>query len=221
MNRISDETIKQKVQSELRWDTHVRESEIGVIVKDGVVTLTGWVDSYAKKLAAQRAAHRVHGVFDVANDLGLKLSGDLSRTDAEIAQAVRRAFEWNVHVPATRIHSTVSNGLITLTGTVDYLCESEDAERAIEQLPGVIGIFNQITVTEGEIEPEVVRSIIEEALERRADREAKRIKVMVYDGVVTLSGRVRNWAEKRAIFGAVSHAPNVHTVHDHMHIDLE
>jgi osmotically-inducible protein OsmY len=218
---MTDEEIKQKVLSELRWDTRVNEAEIGVIVKDGVVTLTGWVDGYAKKLAAQRAAHRVIGVFDVANDLVVKLAGNLARTDPDIAREVRRSFVWNVLIPSERLQSAVSNGWVTLTGTVDYLSEREDAERAVEQLTGVKGVYNLIDVKEREIGPEEVRSLIEEALERRADREAKRIKVMVHQGVVTLSGGVRNWAEKRAIFGAISHAPGVQTVHDHLRIDLE
>jgi osmotically-inducible protein OsmY len=219
MTYKTDEEIKQEVLRELHWDTRVDETEVGVIVHKGIVTLTGWVDSYAKKLAAQEAAHRVHGVCDVANEIEVKLPGDLVRTDADIAKAVRRAFEWDVLVPAEQIHSTVSDGWITLTGTVDYLSEREDAERAVRRLPGVKGVLNKLVVAEQEIEPEEVRSIIEAALERRADREAQRIKVTVVKGAVTLSGVVRNWAEKRAIVGAVSHAPSVHTVHDHLRID--
>ena len=219
MTYKSDEEIKREVLRELRWDTRVDETEVGVIVHKGIVTLTGWVDCYAKKLAAQEAAHRVHGVCDVANEIDVKLSGDLVRTDADIAKTLRRVFEWNVPVPAERIHSTVSDGWVTLSGTVDYLSEREDAERAVRHLAGVKGVTNQLVVAEQEIEPEEVRSIIEAALERRADRAAQRIKVTVVEGAVTLSGVVRNWAEKRALIGAVSHAPGVHTVHDHLRID--
>jgi osmotically-inducible protein OsmY len=215
----SDEQIKQEVLRELRWDTRVNETEIGVIVHQGLVTLTGAVESYGKKLAAQDAAHRVAGVLDVANEVQVQLPGLFAHTDAEIAQAARRALEWDVLVPADSIQSSVSDGWITLTGTVEYMGEREDAERAVRHLRGVKGVINQIAIAEKEVEPNEVRAIIEEALERRADREAKRIKVTVENGVVTLAGVVRNWAERRAIIGAVSHTPGVHTVHDHMRID--
>lgn len=215
----SDEQLKQEVLRELRWDTRVNETEIGVIVHQGVVTLTGTVESYGKKLAAQDAAHRVAGVLDVANDVQVQFPGVFAHTDAEIAQAVRRALEWDVLVPSDDIQSTVADGWITLTGTVEYMGEREDAERAVRHLRGVKGVINRIAIAEKEIEPDEVRTVIEEALERRADREAKRIKVTVMDGAVTLSGIVRNWAERRAIIGAVSHTPGVHTVHDHMRID--
>jgi osmotically-inducible protein OsmY len=219
MTYKTDEQIKQEVERELRWDSRVSETEVGVTVHKGVVTLTGTIDSYAKKLAAQEAAHRVHGVLDVANDLQVKLPGTLMRNDTEIAQAVRRALEWNVLVPDERIQSTVANGWVTLTGTVDNLREREDAERAVRYLLGVRGVYNKLVVLEQAIEPDEVRSIIEEALERRADREAKRIQVSVSNGAVTLSGTVRSWAEKRAIAGAVSHAPGVNVLHDELRID--
>ncbi len=219
MTYKSDDQIKQEVLRELRWDTRVSETEIGVSVARGVVVLTGTVESYAKKLAAQDAAHRVSGVLDVANDVQVTLPGSFTHTDPDIAQAVRRALEWDVLVPAERIQSTVSDGWITLTGTVEYIGEREDAERAVRHLRGVKGVINLLAIEEQEIEPQEVRAVIEEALERRADREAKRIKVTVENGAVTLAGSVRNWAERRAIVGAVSHTPGVHTVHDHLRID--
>jgi osmotically-inducible protein OsmY len=214
----SDAEIQQEVLRELRWDTRVEETEVGVEVDKGVVTLTGTVSSYAKKLAAQEAAHRVAGVLDVANNVQVKIPGTLGRTDTQIAQAVRRALEWDALVPDERIRSTVADGWVTLEGTVDYLGEREDAERAVRYLLGVRGVHNQITVSAAKIKTADVRQIIEDALERRAEREAERIQVQVDDGSVTLSGRVRSWAEKRAIMGAVSHAPGVQTVKDQLRI---
>ena len=130
MTRKSDEQIHQEVLRELRWDSRVDKTEVGVEVDQGVVTLTGTVASYAKKLAAQDAAHRVTGVLDVANDVRVKVPGSLGRTDTEIAQAVRHALAWNVLVPETRITSTVTDGWVTLEGSVDRLRERDDAERA-------------------------------------------------------------------------------------------
>jgi osmotically-inducible protein OsmY len=215
----SDEQIKQEVLRELRWDTRVEETEVGVTVDRGVVTLTGAVSSYAKKLAAQEAAHRVSGVLDVANDIEVKVPGSLVRTDTEIARAVRRAFEWDALVPGERIRSTVSNGWVTLEGSVDTLSQREDAERAVRYLLGVTGVHNQLAISPPPVQPEEVREVIEEALERRAEREAERIQVRVEDGAVTLSGRVRSYAEKRAILGAVSHAPGVETVSDDLRLE--
>ncbi len=223
MTRKSDEQIHQEVLRELRWDSRVDDTEVGVEVDQGVVTLTGTVASYAKKLAAQAAAHRVTGVLDVANDIRVKVPGSEGRTDTEIAQAVRHALEWDVLVPDTRITSTVTDGWVTLEGRVDRLRERADAERTVRYLQGVRGVTNKLGVRPSTVQPERVREVIEEALERcaarEAEREAERLQVLVSDGVVTLTGRVRSYEEKRAVLGAVSHAPGVHTVTEHLRIE--
>lgn len=215
----TDSEIQQDVLRELKWDTRVEETEIGVTVNKGIVTLTGIVSSYGKRMAAQEAAHRVAGVLDVANDLQVRIFDDLDHTDTEIAQAVRHALEWDIWICAERIKSTVSDGWVTLEGTVSQLGECEDAERAVQHLRGVRGVTNEIMVSGPKVKPEKVRSMIEEALERRAEREAKRINVEVVDSTVTLSGAVRSWAEKRAILGAVSHAPGVREVDEKLFVD--
>jgi osmotically-inducible protein OsmY len=215
----SDESIHQNVLRELHWDSRVDDTEVGVEVDQGVVTLTGTVESYAKKLAAQAAAHRVRGVLDVANDIRVKVPGSPGRTDTEIAQAVRHTLVWDVLVPDTRITSTVADGWVTLAGSVDWLREREDAERAVRHLHGVHGVQNTLVVRPPTVQPERVREVIEDALERGAAHEAKHIQVRVSDGVVTLTGHVRSYAEKRAVMGAVSHAPGVHTVQDHLRIE--
>jgi osmotically-inducible protein OsmY len=193
--------------------------DIGVSVKKGVVTLTGAVDSYAKKLAAQKAAHRVPGVLDVANEIEVKVTGSLRRTDSEIAQATRHALEWDVLVPSDQIHSTVANGWVTLEGEAEYYSERADAERAVSRLTGVRGVTNNIAVCAPPVEPERMKSLIEDVLERRAGLEAKRIRVSVNEGDVTLMGAVKSWDEKKAILGAVGHAPGVKMIHDHLFIE--
>ena len=219
MQTKSDSEIQQAVMRELKWDTRVEETEVGVTVERGVVTLTGTVDGYAKKLAAQEAAHRVFGVLDVANDIQVRHPGSTGRTDAEIAKAVRNALEWDVWVDQERIKSTVSEGWVTLEGNVSLLREREDVERCVRRLGGVRGVANKIEVKPEKIKADDVREAIEEALERRAEREAQHIKVEVHDGGVKLSGRVRSWAEKRAILGIVSHAPGVRAVDDNLYVD--
>jgi osmotically-inducible protein OsmY len=217
----SDVQIQQEVLRELRWDTRVDATEIGVTVHTGVVTLTGTVGSWAKRAAAEEAAHRVAGVHDVANDVQVKLPSSLERTDSEIAEAVRHALEWDVFVPDTRIQSTVSDGRVTLGGTVDTAAEREDAERAVRNLAGVRGVVNKIRVAPAVRLPGDVKKAIEEALERRAQHEAKRIEVQVEEGRVILRGHVRSWAEKEAVVGAVGHAPGVQTVEDRLHISYD
>jgi osmotically-inducible protein OsmY len=218
MTYKSDEEIKSEVLFQIGWDSRIKQTEVSVTVNRGVVTLTGIVDSYAKKLAAQQASHRVTGVLDVANEIEVRVTGSLRKTDSEIARAIRHALEWNVLVPSDQIHSTVTDGWVTLEGNVEYYRERVDAERAVSHLPGVRGVTNKIAVC-APVEPERVQFLIEDVLERRADREARRIKVKVDDGDVTLTGSVKSWDEKKAILGAISHTPGVRAVHDHLFID--
>jgi osmotically-inducible protein OsmY len=215
----SDTAVQQAVLDELTWDTRVDETEVGVEVDHGVVTLTGTVAAYAKKLAAEEAAHRVPGVLDVANDIKVHVPGGFYQTDTEIAQAVRRALEADVFVPAEGIETTVSDGWVKLEGTVEYWSQRQDAEQAIIRLLGVRGVTNAIEVHTRPVDAVKVQAAIEEALERRAEREAERIEVLVRDGVVTLSGPVRSWREKRAVVGAASHAPGVRSLVDYLRID--
>jgi osmotically-inducible protein OsmY len=215
----TDQEIQQDVFRELRWDSRVKQTEIGVEVDNGVVTLTGNVDSYAKKLAAREAAHRVIGVLDVADDIQAKSPGSVGRTDTEIAKAVRLSLEWDAFVPDQKIRSTVSEGFVTLEGEVATLREKEDAEAALRNLAGVRGVRNRLFVTAVKADPVKLRKSIEDALERRAEREAERIRVHVEDGTVVLEGRVRTWLEKQAVLGAVSHAPGVKEVRDKLAVN--
>jgi len=214
----TDLQVQQDVMRELQWDTRIGQTEVGIEVDKGIVTLTGTVDSYAKKWAAKEAAHRVAGVLDVANDIQVHFPGSSQKTDAEIARAVRHALEWDAFVPDRKIRSTVSDGWVTLEGEIEFLREREDAATAVRNLAGVKGVWNQITVKAKKVEPGEIRKKIEEALERRAEREAERIRVEVDDGTVTLTGRVRSWFEKDAVVGAVGHAPGVRSVSDNLRV---
>jgi len=211
--------IRQQVLRELKWDTRVEEQDITVAVVDGIVGLTGVTDSYAKKLAAQDAAHRVAGVLDVANDIQVRIPQGVARCDTDIAKAVRSALEWDVWVPEAGIKSTVSDGWVTLEGEVEILRERADAEKTIRRLAGVRGVINKIEVRPLRVAADDLREAIEQALERRAEREARRIKVEVDDDQVTISGRVRSWAEKRAILGIVNHAPGVRVLNENLFVD--
>lgn len=212
----TDAQIHHDVIEELKWDSRVDETEVGVQVAAGVVTLTGTVTSWAKRVAAQEAARRVIGVLDVANDLKVKAAGGLSRTDTEIAQAVRQALEWDVFVPNEKITSTVTDGWVTLEGPVERSTQREAAERAVRNLMGVKMVVNKITVTQPKAVTGDVRKAIEQALERRAEREARQIGVDVRDGTVTLTGPVHSWAERKSVLAAARFTPGVRVVEDHL-----
>jgi osmotically-inducible protein OsmY len=167
----SDSEMQQAVQRELEWDSRVDHTDIGVTVRNGVVTLSGTADCWAKRMAAQEAAHRVDGVLDVADDVNIRLPDSETRTDADIAQAVRLALDWNVFVPRAAVHSTVSDGVVTLEGEVEFLVQRDDAEKAIEHLAGVGFVINNIVVKPQKTSPAGdVRRAIHDALERRPAR---------------------------------------------------
>lgn len=218
MPNKTDHQIQQDVLRELEWDPRVRETEIGVQIQDGVVTLTGTVDSWAKKVAAKDAAHRVIGVLDVANDIRVHRPGE-KKTDTEIATAVRRALEWDAFVPDGCIETTVSDGVVLLEGTVEHAHQREDAMRVVENLQGVVSVANHIEVVPSPADLVTVRRHIEDALERRAAREARAIEVSIEDGIVRLRGKVRSWAEKRTVIGAAVGTRGVARVVDEIEID--
>ena len=219
MNKKSDVQIRQQVLLELNWDSRTAQCEIAAEVNDGIVRLSGVVDSYAKKHAAQEAAHRIAGVLDVANEIEVRPAGVFTRSDADIARSVRHVLQWDALVPSEEIESTVSDGWVTLEGKVNRWRERQDAEQAVLRLDGVIGVINKIQVLPAKIDPNELREQIEGALERRADREAERLRIEVKNSSVDLFGRVHSWQETRAILGSISHAPGVTEIRDHLRVD--
>ena len=215
----SDSQIKTDVLNELKWDSRVDETDVGVQVKEGIITLVGSVDVYAKKIAAREAAHRVHGVLDVVDELQVKVAGVGGATDTDIARAVRDALEWDAFVPDEKITSTVSLGIVTLEGVVPTWSQRADADRVVRGLTGVRGVINQITVMAKAVDSSRIKADIEDALERQAEREARRIGVSVKDGVVMLTGRVRSWVEKDTIDRVVGFAAGVRRVDDRLIVD--
>lgn len=216
----TDAAIHQDVIRELTWDTRVSETEVGVEVEQGIVTLTGSVPTFARKLAAQEAAHRVSGVLDVANDVEVIFPGQRI-TDTDIARRVRHALEWEVLVPADAISSTVRDGWVTLSGNVDALVHSHDAGRAIRRIKGVRGLTNEIVVRPKlKVKAEQVREEIEGALDRQALRESRHLTIEIKDGKVRLDGTVRSWPERRAIVNAAKFTPGVCGVDEsHLRVD--
>ena len=216
----TDTQIQRDVSEELKWDTRVKATDVGVEVHAGVVTLTGTVASWTERVAAQEAAHRVWGVHDVANDIQVKLPSSHVRDDTDIARAVRHALEWDVRVPDDRIRTTVENGTVTLEGAVDFWSEYDDTERCVRNLAGVVHVHNLLEVEPSlpHVGPLAVREAIEHALERHAEHAASHVQVAIAAGKVVLSGAVPSWAELNAVIGAVRGTKGVQTVESHLRV---
>lgn len=207
----TDAQLKIDVTRELEWDPAINAAHVGVTAKDGVVTLTGHLETYAEKYAIERAVQRVEGVQAVAVELDVKLAPGHRRSDSEIAEAAEVALALNVLIPADRLRVKVEKGWVTLTGEVDWDYQRSSAERAVRGLTGVTAVSNLVTLKPATT-PEDVSTRIREALERHAQREARRIEVLVSGSTVTLRGIVDTWAEREAASGAAWAAPGIGSV---------
>jgi osmotically-inducible protein OsmY len=204
----ADVHLRDSVIRELDWDSEVDDSAIGVAAKDGVVTLTGFIDSYAAKLAAERVVKRIRGVRAVANDIIVRLKADV--TDTDIAAAAARALKVRPGIPSN-IQATVHNGHVTLTGHVEWLHQKEQAEVAVRYTTGVRSVVNQIGVAPKPVQRDVRRRIMQ-SLHRNADLDARHIDAVVADDVVTLTGTVSSWSQYEAAERGAGSAPGIRLV---------
>ena len=215
----TDMQLLRDVQDELAWDPSIRDAEIGVAAKDGVVTLSGYVDTFAEKYLAERAAERVSGVKAIADDLKVKLPTMLQRPDTEIAHAVVNALREHIQVPDDRIKARVEGGWVTLDGDVEWQYQKNAAERAVRYLSGVVGVSNRIVLKPNRVSTFEVSHKIKDALRRNAELDANRIVVEAADGRVTLKGSVRSYAERLDAERAAWAAPGVTSVDDKISIN--
>jgi osmotically-inducible protein OsmY len=207
----TDAELQQDVMNELKWEPTLKAAEIGVAVKDGIVTLSGYVDSYVKKLVAEHAAARVFGVRAVAEEIQVRLPGSLKRSDEDIAGVVANVLEWNVLVPHDRVKVQVQDGLVTLSGEVDWGYQKFAAEEAVRNLMGIVWFNNQITV-KPTVKPQDIKDKILSAFQRNALLDSRRIKIETRGGKVILSGSVRSWGERAEAQWVAWAAPGVFEV---------
>ena len=216
----TDKQLQADVMAELKWDPRIQSNEIGVIVKDGAVTLTGIVDTYPEKLAAERAAKRVKGVRAIAENIEVKLPAEMRTTDEGIAERIAHILQWNSMFRNADIQAEVRQGYVTLTGEVDWTYEKQAASSRVEELQGVTGIFNQIRIRPRVdiVDARDVQKQITSALHRHANVEASKVRVTVAEGKVTLDGTVDAYRERELIEDAVWATAGVKQVIDNLDV---
>ena len=213
----TDLEIKEDVLDELAWQPNIDETQIGVIVENGVVTLSGVVNSYTKKIEAEKAVKSVKGVKAVALDIEIKYGSDYKKTDKEIAKAVVNALAWDTSIPEDKVSIKVENGIIYLTGELKWAYQKNNAKKVTENLLGVKNVVNNIKIKQT-IEPYQIKERISKAFERSADIHAKNITVSADGHTVTLRGTVASISEKDEAEKAAYLAPGVYDVKNELRI---
>ena len=213
----TDTQLQSDVMAELKWDPSFNAAEIGVEVKNGVVTLSGHVDKYAEKWAAERAAQKVSGVKALAIELDVALPGASNRSDGDIARTAENVLEWTTNWPKDHVKVMVEKGWVTLSGELDYEYQRQLASSSVRHLMGVTGVSNQVTI-KSKLTSSTVKSDIEAALKRRALTDAQEIMVTVNGSKVTLTGVVHSWSERDMVSDSVWNTPGVTDVNDNISV---
>lgn len=214
-----DDRLRDRVRKELAWDVLLDDSRLDVEVVDEMVTLIGSVGSYAEKKEAESAAQAVEGVHDLISAIEVKPPAELHPSDAELKAIVEQVLQWDALVPERQLTVSVADGMVALTGTCVTVAQAQEAERAITHLGGVRGVVNRIDIIPPRLSPVDVRRVIVDALSRRAEHLAAGIDVTVDGSTVTLSGIVSSAMQRRAVVGAVGHAPGITEVRDNLRIE--
>ena len=219
-NMKNNETLQRDVQEAIKWEPLLHAAEIGVTAKDGVVTLTGVVDSYAKKLEAEDAAKNVAGVKAVAEEITVAFNGAAKHNDTQVATEVVNAFKFNWEIPSDQVHVTVENGWVTLSGTVEWNYQKDAAWKAVKNLAGVKGVSNNLTI-KSNLHDAVEKQAIERALGRNWSIDAEDVKVAVSGNRVTLNGIVDSIYQRDEAGRIAWNTPGVSTVDNELVVDFD
>lgn len=211
----TDSQLQHDVMAELEFEPSVDHADIGVAVIDGVVTLSGFVKSYAEKVAAERAARRVAGVRAIAEEIKVRYPSDKKTSDPEIAKRIIDIFEWDAMIPDDKITVKVEHGWVTLTGTVDWFYQGEAARKAAGKISGVVGVSN-LTEVRQRPKTDDIRDRITAAFKRSADLDSATVTVTTDGGNVILGGKVKTWNERWLAEQATWAAPGVTKVVDNI-----
>lgn len=215
---MNDKDLCCNVLDELAFEPSIDSEHIGVTAANGVITLSGYVPSYAQKLAAERATWRVKGVHAIAQEIAVRLPNDKKLNDDEIAERAIKTLAWNAWIPDNTVKVRVSHGWVTLTGQVEWNFQRQASEREVRKLSGVLGVINEITLQSAVRSSDIKQRILD-ALKRHAVVEAEQIRVDVRDnGVVELNGSIDDWEERQAVEHAVWSTPGVRAIEDHLQI---
>lgn len=213
----TDAQIKADVVAELKWDAEIDETKIGVAITNGAVTLSGHIPTFRQKMEAATAAKRVAGVLAIVNNIDVMLDREFSTTDEGLAERIANVLKWNVSIPGKEIKAIVKNGIVSLSGQVDWQYQRSNILRNIEHVGGVVNVVDHITLKPAASATDVQKKI-KDALIRHADVEASKITISVSNGIVTLSGTVESMEEMDRVEDAAWTAPGVSKVVDNLRV---
>ena len=216
----SNEDLQKNIIDAINWEPLLQAAEIGVMVDNGTVTLTGSVNSFAKKAEAEQAAKNVSGVRSVVEKIEVVFNAHDQKTDNEIATEILNVFKWHWDIPNNNINVAVVEGVVTLTGELEWNYQKDAAQKAVSNLIGVKGIMNDIRIVTL-LKDRIEKRDIENAIQRNGHIDNAAIEIEVTNDLVTLRGSVNSWYQKSEAGRIAWNAPGVKQVQNDLFVDFQ